>query len=640
MRNHIIYIILAIFSLPLFILASSGIQQLLTHASPKSANIVIDTNNTIQPITQPWNSFAQGGEEPPPMLSSTVPLMRKLSPRYIRLDHIYDYYSIVKPNNNTFTYDFTTLDKTIDDIISSGAIPFLSLSYMPHDFTSSGTVIDYPSDWNFWKDLVKATITHISGKSFRNLSNVYYEVWNEPELPQFGNFRLNGNKDYRLLYFYTALAASEVQNVNKFYIGGPAVGSYYSNWVNEFLSYIEQNNLRFDFYSWHRYSKNPSIYSSDAKNIRKDLANFPKYRNVPLVLSEWGIDSENTTINNGNIAAAYTVSAISQFQDDINLAFTFEVKDGPPPNGGKWGLISHEKDSNPLSLKPRFHAFDALSKIKGQRISTSGDGTYVKILASKSQNSIFAILTNFDFSVKNTENVPVTFTGLSPQSYNLKYTYLSDQTSGNYEMVTTTGIISKSFIMPPNSILLLELTPLANIATFIPGVSGNTNDKALVLKNIDSPLIYVSPEFHLLPAGEISFDIKPLWGENDNRSFLIFEAPFSTDSGTISRLFLKKQHNLNEDGLVFGISGEKNLITMTESVEKLDSDRWHHIYLLWSVKGLSLSIDDQNSTIEIPLNIQNGKSITFYPIDAALDNLRITVGNQVIERSFDNQIEK
>ncbi len=636
MKNHLIYIILAIFSLPLFILGTSGIQQLLTHASPKSANIIIDTNNTLQLITQPWNSFAQGGEEPSPMLSSTVSLMRKLSPRYIRIDHIYDYYSIVKPYNNTFIYDFTTLDKTIDNIISSGAIPFLSLSYMPKDFTTSGSVIDYPTDWNYWRDLVKATITHISGKDYRNLSNVYYEVWNEPELPQFGNFRLNGNKDYRLLYFYTSLASSEVQNVNKFFIGGPAVGSYYSNWVNEFLSYIEQNNLRLDFYSWHRYSKDPSIYLSDAKKIRKDLANFPKHRNIPLILSEWGIDSENTSINNSNIASAYTVSAISQFQDDISLAFTFEVKDGPPPNGGKWGLISHEKDTIPLFLKPRFHAFEALSKINGFKIFTTGNGTFVKILASKSQDSIYAILTNFDLSAKNTENVPITFTGLRPQSYNLKYTYLSDQESGNYEMVTTTGIISKSFIMPPNSIILLELTPLANIATYIPGVSRDNQDKALVLRNIDNPLIYISPEFHLLPTGEISFDIKPLWRENDNRSFLIFEAPFSTDSGIINRLFLKKQYDSSGNHLVFGISDEKKIITMTESVEKFDSDKWHHIYLSWSVDKLSLSIDDKNSITEIPLNIQNGKSITFYPIDAALDNLRITVGNQAIERSFNN----
>ncbi len=640
MKNHLIYILLSIFSLPLFIIATFGVQRLLTKASSQSANIVIDTTNLSQPILQSWSAFAQGGEEPPPMLSSVVSQIRKLSPKYIRLDHIYDYYSIVKKENNKFIYDFSILDKTIDDIVVSGALPFLSLSYMPKEFTATGSVIDYPSDWNDWKDLIKATISHISGKNNRNLINIYYEIWNEPELPQFGNWKLGGNKDYRLLYYYASLAAGEVIDVNKFYLGGPAVGSYYSSWVNDFLSYIEQNNLRLDFYSWHRYHKNPSIYTSDAQNIRRILLNFPRFSNIPLILSEWGIDSENSSINNSIVAASYNISAISQFQDKINLAFSFEIKDGPPPNGGKWGLISHERANPPLFLKPKYYAFDAMSKLSGQKISVSGEGKYVKVLASKFQKNIYVILSNFDISGKNTENVPVTITGLRPLSYNLKYSYILDDTTGNYEIITTNGIISKSFIMPPNSVLLLELSPIANIATFIPGVSGNNNDKSLVLKNNLQPMVFTYPEFHLLPLGEISFDIKPLWENLENQSFLIFEAPFVTEDNNENKLFLMKQFDNNVNSLVFGISKEKELISISRPGDRLNFDTWHHIYLSWSPTGLSLSIDDQNSKMEIPIDVRNGKSITFYPIDAAIDNLKISAGNQSIGRSFDNNVDK
>ena len=333
MNKKLFFLLFAVTTLPIVILAQREIQQILSRASYKPANIIIETKNSLGPVNNSLSSIAQGGEEPPPMFSAVIPKIKELSPKYIRIDHIYDYYEVVRKNGSEFNYDFSILDKTVDDIIASGALPFFSLSYMPSAFTSSGTVIDLPSDWNNWKNLVKKTIEHYSGKNNRNLGEIYYEVWNEPELTQFGGWKLTGNKDYRSLYFYAAQGAQEVENVNKFYLGGPAVGSYYPNWVNNFVSYVAQNNLRLDFYSWHRYTKNPSEYINDAKNIRNLLSAFPSSANIPLILTEWGIDSENTDINNSNIAAAYAVYSISQFNKDISLAFHFEVKDGPPPNG-------------------------------------------------------------------------------------------------------------------------------------------------------------------------------------------------------------------------------------------------------------------------------------------------------------------
>jgi len=460
MNKKILILLIIVFTLPLTILITQETQKWLGKAAYKPANLIIDTRKTIGTIDKTWSAFAQGGEESPPMLSNTISLMRKLSPRYIRLDHIYDYYNLVKKDNDKFVYDFSELDKTVDDIIAMGALPFFSLSYMPSSFTASGKVTDVPSNWNYWKDLIKATIEHYSGRNKKNLDKVYYEVWNEPELPQFGAWKMSSEKDYRQLYYYANEGAKEAQNTNNYYFGGPAVGSYYPEWLKDLVSYTHENNLRLDFYSWHRYTKNPEIYSSDAENTRKILSSYPKYTNLPLIITEWGFDSENTAANNTSASAAYVVSAVSKFYRKVNLAFAFEIKDGPPPFGGKWGIITHEKDPQPLSSKLRYKAFAALNSLSGQNLFLDGESTFIKAIATKYGNIVKVIIANYDSSGERVENVPITFKGLVFSSYKFKYSYPLEEKNGEFVIQSTNSTISKTFIIPKNSILLIELAPL------------------------------------------------------------------------------------------------------------------------------------------------------------------------------------
>jgi xylan 1,4-beta-xylosidase len=638
-KKNLVYILVAMATIPIIVYLSSFVQKIISRASPTRANIIIYTDQIFGEINNSWATFSQGGEEPPPMLTTTIPLMKQLTPKFIRLDHIFDYYSIVENNDGQFSYNFSKLDNTVDDILSMGAIPFLCLSYMPSSLSTSGSVIDLPKSWNDWQSLVKATIEHYSGKDKKNLDGVYYEVWNEPELPQFGEWKLSGNKDYRLLYYHAIQGASKAINVNKFYIGGPGIGSYYKNWLNEFLSYVSQNKLRLDFFSWHRYHKNPNIYKNDALNIRSDLSSFSGYSKIPIILSEWGIESENKPINNSSLAAAYTVSAVSKFNDYINMAFSFEIKDGPPPNGGQWGLITHEKSNNPTSIKPRFNSFFSLNNLRGNKLQISGEGTYVSALASKLEDEISVVLSNFDMSGSNTENVPVTFSGLTPSSYQLSYIYALNKTMGKYDLVTTDGTLSKSFLMSPNSILVIKLQKTASLVPYILGRSEKPNDMAFV-SNLNRSLIFRDPEFRLMQTETISFDIKRLW-ENNN-SFIIFEAPYSTVSGVINRLRLTRQKTQDGDMLVFAIGKKDTDEIMTSvSIDSWQKNSWHNIALGWNPTGIFISKDGE-SIIKTDYNVEirNGKILTFYPINAAFDNLKINIADQqTITRNFD-QLEE
>jgi len=60
---------------------------------------------------------------------------------------------------------------------------------MPGVIAKDGNIINPPNDWNEWTLVVQKTIEHYSGKNDRNMNGVYYEVWNEPDLAQFGGWK-------------------------------------------------------------------------------------------------------------------------------------------------------------------------------------------------------------------------------------------------------------------------------------------------------------------------------------------------------------------------------------------------------------------------------------------------------------------
>jgi hypothetical protein len=71
------------------------VQYYLTEALGQPANIVVDASIDQGPITPIWRALAQGGEEKNPF-ENIINEIAPLKPRYIRLDHIYDFYDVVR----------------------------------------------------------------------------------------------------------------------------------------------------------------------------------------------------------------------------------------------------------------------------------------------------------------------------------------------------------------------------------------------------------------------------------------------------------------------------------------------------------------------------------------------------------------
>jgi hypothetical protein len=307
--------------------------------------------------------------------------------------------------------------------------------------------------------LVQKTIEHFSGQNQQNLTNIAYEVWNEPDL--FGHWQIGQTPDYLKLYHYAAIGAAKAQKVNSFKLGGPATTAVNGNWTGSFLDYVQQNHLKLDFLSWHRYSADPTQFSRDLTQIHQWL-NEHHRTDLTLFLTEWGSNSENSPWHDTNFDAAHLAASVRQMLGQVDLAFTFEVKDGPSPNQekywGRWGLLTHQLDG--LSeKKPKYTAFLLLNQMRGRRIQLRGEGSWVTGFAAWENNTLRILLTNLDSQNRHFENVPVQILNLKNGRYQLRQTYLSGLNQQE-ETTISNQTWSKTLPLTANNLVLLELTLL------------------------------------------------------------------------------------------------------------------------------------------------------------------------------------
>lgn len=432
--------------------------QYLGRAAGVPANIIVDTTAILGPMPRPWRSLAQGGEElTTNMMASVVEKTKALKPEYIRLDHLYDGYNIVsRGGDGSLAYDWSRLDAVVNDILKTGAKPFLSLSYMPL-VISKGDIVEQPKDYNDWAAVVRATVEHYSGRGNLNISDVYYEVWNEPDL--FGGWKTYGDKNYLTLYRYSSAGARAATNVNSFKLGGPGTTALYKAWVDNFLNFMANNNLKYDFYSWHRYAKDLEQYDKDRLLIDGWLDAHPEALQIELIVTEWGHNSDIDPGYDTNFGAIHTMAGSRVMMGRINKAFIFEIKDGPGNSKlwGRWGLMTNDKFGAP-EVKPRYNAILFLNRLGDSRLSLSGEGSWVKGIAANNNGVVQTLLINYDQTGRHSEAVPVTFENLQSGNFTYKRTNFGGGVVKTVNVATTSATWQTSELMSPNSAALLEIS--------------------------------------------------------------------------------------------------------------------------------------------------------------------------------------
>jgi len=413
--KKIVVVLVITLALPVTVFLANNQTNFLNEAFGTEANLVIDLVNSSGSSHQAWKNLAQGGEEAgKQMLAPVITQTRSLDPEYIRIDHIYDYYNVVSRDGfGNLALNWSQLDLTVQDILATGALPFFSLSYTPLALTDSGNITDIPKNLNEWQFLIQSTIEHFSGFAGMNLTNVYYEVWNEPDL--FGEFKNRGpGKNYMDLYYYSSLGAQNAKSVNTFKFGGPAITAFYPSWFERLFDFVLENNLRLDFFSWHRYSSNMDDFEQDViAAYSKAINEYPVFSQIEFLITETGHDSENDKGYDNNFSAIQTLATVATVGESIDRLFIFEIKDGPGDTQywGRWGILTHENYGLPIP-KPRFNALSFLNQLDGEIVGITGEGSWVKAFAMNDATSLQVLVVNYDAFGKHSESVPINFANL------------------------------------------------------------------------------------------------------------------------------------------------------------------------------------------------------------------------------------
>ncbi|MCX6905131.1 MAG: hypothetical protein NTW03_16960 [Verrucomicrobia bacterium] len=171
-------------------------------------------------------------------------------------------------------YEFAATDDYIAAIIGVGS-PILyrlgeSIEHTPRKYR-----VHPPKDFTKWAEICCAIIRHYNegwAGGFRH--NIrYWEIWNEPENQP--AMWTGTDEQYFQLYEVTAKAIKTRWPDLK--VGGPSLG-YTGEFQGErfkagdfllrFLRHCRGHKVPLDFFSWHRYAKDPSDYARRARAMR------------------------------------------------------------------------------------------------------------------------------------------------------------------------------------------------------------------------------------------------------------------------------------------------------------------------------------------------------------------------------------
>jgi xylan 1,4-beta-xylosidase len=289
-------------------------------------------------------------------------------------------------------YNFSYVDQIYDGLLADGTKPFVELSFMPKKLAAQDLLhtfwykqnISPPKDWDKWDGLITAFTKHLIDRyGIQEVSQWYFEVWNEPNLDFWG-----GNprqSTYWDLYDHTARA---IKNVNgNLRVGGPATAQ--AAWADAFIQHCTDKNVPVDFVSSHVYGND---LSQDVFGTKEDIPRdkmvcravdkvhrqikASSKPNLPLIWSEFNASYKNEPdVTDSTYMGPWMADTIRQCDGLVDIMSYWTFSDVFEEQGvvktpfyGGFGLLA--EDSIP---KPAFNAFKLFHSLGDQRLVLDSD---------------------------------------------------------------------------------------------------------------------------------------------------------------------------------------------------------------------------------------------------------------------------
>jgi xylan 1,4-beta-xylosidase len=289
-------------------------------------------------------------------------------------------------------YNWSYVDQIYDGLLAGGVKPFVEISFMPkalaarldyHPFWYK-PIVSPPGDYTKWDALITAFAQHLIERyGIDEVSNWYFEVWNEPNL----DFWMGAPKEstYFELYDHTARALKAVNA--RIRVGGPATAQ--AAWVSDMIAHAQQNHVPLDFVSTHVYGNDSAkdVFHDDrpipphqmvclaVKKVHEEIEHSTRPE-IPLIWSEFNASYMNEQPTTDSIyMGPWMAQTISQCDGMVQMMSYWTFSDVFEEQGvvktpfyGGYGLVA--EDGIP---KPAFAAFELLHRLGDERLPVAAD---------------------------------------------------------------------------------------------------------------------------------------------------------------------------------------------------------------------------------------------------------------------------
>ena len=207
-------------------------------------------------------------------------------------EHTVDVHRIFKnfdaDENDPASYCFGPTDHYLQNIIDAGTGVYYRLGASIEHGYKFGTYP--PKDFAKWARICEHIIRHYNeGWADGFHYNIrYWEIWNEPDCRNAdgSNPCWQGTPEQ-----FTDLFVITVRHLKTCFpdlkIGGPALCSNWNDaWNKRIFDAVKKENLPFDFFSFHGYTRYPADYQAQALKARRDLDAYG-FTDTEIILNEW-----------------------------------------------------------------------------------------------------------------------------------------------------------------------------------------------------------------------------------------------------------------------------------------------------------------------------------------------------------------
>ena len=272
--------------------------------------------------------------------------------------------------NDPASYDFVLTDEYIKTILDSGTKVFYRLGQsIEHSKKKYGVLP--PKDFHKWARICEHIILHFNEgwADGYHYGIEYWEIWNEPDLNQ-EDFTKSptwqGTKE-QFFDLYEIAAKHLKSKFPHLKIGGPAL-AWSRDWTADFLSEMQRRSVPIDFFSWHRYDKNPRRVG-EICDIFREMLDKNGYAKTESILNEWNYvrnwDTEyvySLQAIAGIKGAAYATAIMCVCQDKpLDMLMYYDARIGALLNG-LFDIVS----LRPGKTYHSYFAFHQLSLLKNE----------------------------------------------------------------------------------------------------------------------------------------------------------------------------------------------------------------------------------------------------------------------------------